>query len=932
MVRKSVSKERKGDTRLLYKKSNNTICTQSRTCSGASQYYTRSAILQIKKNLSEATEQYIDGDKIKRDFSIETDICILRRYYKSKRLKMSNQGGSAKSKYSTVIDTELDEMEEFKPDSSACGDSRHTVTNNITPKADLATLMLENLKGLLNNWIHKHLLDSKNNKDKINTVLDSMLHRIDLNVAGETNSQSTYILNRDQKSCQVKNKKLETSSVMCQYCKHKSRPLIINTSSTAVYKGFSSHSVPFSIKKIRLVSTLSIPRNIHRIRKINSLRIQKIGRKKIALTIDRSSKLLKSSSFDLLAISTKSLTKRCATYDLRHPYRKASTAYYPKPIHKNTNNSKIESQIINGDNLEDMPSLFKSIYAGDPANVTSTEKIIIKSANDTFTITENFLRNKIQKIPEENSRCTMVDNRVSYRINSISQKDQSEPLVNMNFKNKSFEAPKASLNKFKENYSTSIKINKKSNRNRSNKYDKRPHIRGNQNKNFSIQYNKMNSKQTEDKQLLKSFQNVLKYFSDYGNNKNIKFDININFFPLQDGIDKCTNVSSKILSNNVKLTPTVTSLQHIINIPEGFEENLKENNESLEDVPEITIIPSLDNVNQSKCTFNNESSMSIITSRDTAENKKTLGLSDLELVKEISELKSVIKDLAIAAEKFVAERSKEDENFLVKTENTKNRSIYNNSSKAVQFSSHFQALVQCGIKLSKEPKKDANDYYNRLMKKSNSYNVIDSESILKVTDMTVINETNNQKNKEEGLSCSLPKSRSLFELTNGKKSKIATFYCEKCAPKPDYIYDCKVSTYNTPCCTLNDVSEESKCLNNPSKCEKNSSPCLCTDSSTLAKKDSEKCSKCKDSIIDQLPDKDSNVCRNKAGLGFGEGFLYCLLLWIPVIIILCLFYSYVLHDIIRPGPALTKLREGDGNNLRCKNNDTLELKLSDLGF
>ncbi|KAH9643623.1 hypothetical protein HF086_000097 [Spodoptera exigua] len=142
--------------------------------------------------------------------------------------------------------------------------------------------------------------------------------------------------------------------------------------------------------------------------------------------------------------------------------------------------------------------------------------------------------------------------------------------------------------------------------------------------------------------------------------------------------------------------------------------------------------------------------------------------SELEIVQEISELRAIIKELAAAAEKFVCEQIKKDSNKSNAGTNTspkisnhftcrsKVQAVINlkNPSKAIQYSNEVtekQKLLS-GFKLSKEPKlKETFEDYSRLEKKSTSYRVIDSESILRVTDMTskadeIQNKANNQQN------------------------------------------------------------------------------------------------------------------------------------------------------------------------------------------
>ncbi|XP_060807907.1 uncharacterized protein LOC106130379 [Amyelois transitella] len=191
-------------TKVLFKKSDLTVARSS-IFSDASQRYTKSAIRRIKREL-QRDDYYTYKGKLKRDLSLETDNCILRRYCKK---KLTSLASSAKTKYSNFYAVDNETVEEFE-DSSGSGDNKKSALDNDNSfNADVTILMMENLKHHLNVWVEKHLTDDKDIKRKFNNVLDSILYRLYMEDANNY-SHTNYSLERDNK---IPQGKAGTSSV-----------------------------------------------------------------------------------------------------------------------------------------------------------------------------------------------------------------------------------------------------------------------------------------------------------------------------------------------------------------------------------------------------------------------------------------------------------------------------------------------------------------------------------------------------------------------------------------------------------------------------------------------------------------------------------------------------------------------------------------------
>ncbi|KAG6444128.1 hypothetical protein O3G_MSEX003208 [Manduca sexta] len=909
-------KSKCGDTRILFKKSN-TICTQSRTCSGASQFYTRSSILQHQKNLSQTNEYYVDSGKIKRDLSVETDVCILRRYYKSKLHKRDN----SKSKYSTVI-TEIDSVKKFRH--GACGDSKTTTKDN--QQVDIAAMMVENLKGLLTNWIQKHLLENKDTQEKIETVLHSIIHKGREPKADKISSRSTYILSREGHNYEVKNKKVETASLICDYCNHKSRPITTNSSSNV--KDLSSQSVPSPIKKLRVLSTLSIPRNI-KVSKIKSMyKLKKIKHNK---SKHSQSKLLDSSSFDLLAISTRSFTKRCVTYGMRRP-KKRRIAFHSKPVHNNVSNTTEteEKEVpraykeVKKAELEDMPSLVKSIYADHPANLRPNN-INRTPTSDTFTLTEKNNLKPAHLKDDNVSKDDKYTSKASF-ANTQTGRDQSEPMITIDFVSNSVEFPiEKEFEQITSRQDDGVNVSSKKNvylskRRRSLKLAK---PRYTQNRKFTLSCNKDEYQMASKKELFNHVQNILKYITEGGSKGNFKLDIHVSVLPVKG---KSVDMSSQISNISIRKNIIGTSIEGNTDKPIPSTES-KQNLHTeiiINDVPEQTpdIIPILDGAaSQAKYIFNTENSIKYEPVRTNVTADQGTKTSKLEIVQEIHDLKSVVKHLLHTAETLVSEQLKKETNKQRmsphKSNNVKTietiKTCKKPISQGIQISNDFaKNLPLAGIKLSKEPKRDTIEFCHRLMRKSTSYKIIESESVLRVTDMTVGGKAENSPEFDI-----LPKSKSLIDVAKEKKNVIA-YYCD--------------ASCNDSCCGRDNSAAFSKIsLDRSVKSKKkqesrSSSSCECSRNHThqpVVNDSAERIPECPTSVyidIEECCDKNA-LMRHRKGMGFGEGFIYCLLLWIPVTIIACLFYNYVIKDLLRPSDK--------GGS---KNTSMLHVKLSDLGF
>lgn len=1040
-----------GDTKVLFKKSNLAMFPHSRTISGASQLYSRSGILQIKKNL--ATNQhayYTDRGKVKRDLSVETDICILRRYYRNKKNSLLGIT-SGKSKHSTLVDTECETIEEY-PDTSGCGDND---TDKSNQPLDIASLMIDNLKDLLKQWIQKHLVQNKDTKQKIDTVLDSLIQKLDTRNNLPSSSGSTYILHKEAGKQEVKNKKVATASLTCPFCKHESR--YANVGSSAAGSGVSrkrvKHTAPFHYKDLRIISTLSIPRSFHK-RGLNEkkeqnsswYRMKKIKHKNIVLSIDRSNKLIDSSSFDLVAISTKSFTKKSKNNETIAKKKKRHILFYPKPFYKSTTetssvtnhgNLQINNIDIGKDQLEAMPSLLKSLYANEPNMPEKNIQYDAKNSNYTMAeINSNKATTSNAEVSTEIAKDIYFKQKETEKY--LLEENESQPTVAKDFIDRIINFSNFEISNLTVPKNKPIKIKnshkKNSNRGKVNNFKKRVAYKSIQHKQFIQKANSQTSQRTE---FLKHCQNVLQYFKEHKNN-NIKLDVQINVNPKSEckTKDVSTDVNNQTLGiYDIKFNPTLlyniqsTKVDASVHMDEEPIKYKTENKNCSSDFfPEI--IPLLDSsVCQAKFIFNVNSKEKETFSNHNGLTEQSTLTSELEIVQEISELRAVIRGLASAAERLVNEQLKKESNKSIAETNishnpsnyissSKVKAVINlkNPSKAKQFSKELiekQKLLS-GLKVTKEPKREETfDFYNRLAKKSTSYRIIDSESILRVTDMTSrANELNELPNIEDNpdirssrvtrvtndaVCRSLQKSKSLFEITSEqtKKRKVPAVFrdqknpqCRVCSihrnlspsscsekscrklkklftrakkkansnqeglklphttfmcgsgtnytsiqslpaldPHPEPISTPRLNYSSTVACPPDDA-EQKLCIRDLGEDEEAAHFCSSLTQSYVSAED------------DPIELRLQKCYKERKGMGFGEGCVYCMLLWIPILLLGCLFYAYVLKDSIKVSLQAVEpdVKSVTRQNLEMKpvvpRNETsfLHLKPSDLGF
>nr|XP_026484155.1 uncharacterized protein LOC113392093 [Vanessa tameamea] len=883
MTRNQKINSKENVTKIIFKNSMNTLRT-SKTYSGASEIYTRSLLLQLKRNLPK-DKYYKDNGTVKRDLSIETDICILRRYYKKRRNRFLNREAmSAKSKYS-INQTEIDTIDEFKHDTSACGDSEQNVNPaNKHLNINLTSLVIDNLKDLLNDWIKTYLLEKRETKQKVDTVLDSILHKLELQTKEEdTSSSCTYTVDIEVGRCN-RNKRTELQSKELKN---------VTLQATKLTEEASVLSIPLNGKYLRIISTLSLPRNAQKIKRGRKSRhnMKRFRHKKIFLSISKSSNyIFQSSNLDFLTLPTKSFTKHCVTYD-HDANIKFKNFIMPK------SSSDTNDYIVDSTCKESNQSI-----RNVKTNRTYSNSHNIKSFYENiYSDTSNRNNNDAEKAVKLN------DNINKDICKSPNEEDQSDPLITIDLITHSYE----NLDKNKQS-NLNLKASKRA-------------------KNLKA---KFRGKKT----LLKHFQSIIRYFSSCEGKKDIKVDIHVNVFPSKENKKDHFND----LDKNENKTAHCDLLVYT-------------NNEKIRDARDVTscdkqnIISLLDGAaSQVKYIISRETSTDISEINNKIETEiNPLNAKHSKIAQEINELKIILKSLATTAEKLANGRlhkqnvHKEILNNTgidVSTTNkpdmqTVNTSISNiiKSSKSVQFSNKPKSEIVSGIKIKKGPKhKHSSNFNANLVKKNTSYNIIDSESIIKVTDMTLAPQGCTESTVDEAVSCSLPISKSVFKFEIGpEKNKLLAYYCDEekmhniCQHHNPYR---SISNGNRcqkvkQFCMLSKYNQDIGCNYEPEFTPTNDDCELCDNSSS---------SICID--IDSNSFDRKLTIRHNSGMGFWEGCFYCLLLWIPLLLVSWLFYVHVIRDLLRQkNDLLRKFSLGARFKPNTPSAD-FPIPLADLGF
>lgn len=1108
MGKRNDLKDRDLDAKILFKKSSTNI-TYSRTCSGASQF-TRSGILQIKKNLSQHQTSK-NGGKLKKDFSIETDICVLRRYFKEKRNKMPNQVSSAKSKYSNY--SEIDPIEEFDHDDSACGDSSLSEKPPQYYNTDLTTLMLDNFKNLLNSWVQKHLLEDNYTKKKFETAVNSILRKIESKRQDNLSSFSTFMRHRDNQKLEIKTKQIDTSSENRQFFEKS-----LNTS-TIEYKDRSIYSLPISIQKLRVISTLSLPRNFPKRKsiykkKIDKLRIDKNEKKLLISIYEASQDFTDCSSFNLLHISTKSLMRRCTNYKTMNsgsirPKGNKRLTIVPEPSFKSKFNStsSLEQQFQNVKLKEISEQRFKnnlicfasenqveSKKAYDIITEPSFKSVVISTTSlENLTKTENtkeLVLNTQSSVPTKFNASDSRTYEISYISNpslekrniteksneSISRKSEinadafkvispsegiamdgmnscdedlgltrtnviDDPSISSvkihnelhdytccvgtsqifnNIRSKSF----VKIDFVHQNVQSSIENLTKicrdlkdkkieTDRRRGNKFNKRikkprkhPIYKGNkpqlpkfetiQCKDFTYLYKKVNSQQYDKNDFLNHFKDIFNYFANHEGDKNINLDVHVNVFPmLENTLENISDVKLVDTKNNLKAREMKTSPTVVYNVDPSSniynqsldigESSFKESTiYSFSYQPEI--IPLLDGaVSQAKYMVNKENSA--LMDKDAinkiyALTDRSTMTFDFEIVQEICELKTAIKNLASTAQRLAIEHLSNKQKYkdksqlsihgrtrskvsmkLKSTQYSKSSKISKkskrfttfNASRGIQISSRFRKNLDSGFKieLRKGIKKNLSSASElKTFREDPSYRIIESETILKVTDMTSVgNNRTTEKTTDKALTCSMPPSKSLFEMstenTKSEKHNFFTYYCDGINRKPgDFIFLSPCPSKE--CQSKHQASSFKK--NKRSKKKKGDQNSLILNEESNSEfniGDSEhftvKCYDCKRefscaSVRLNLGSEGLPITvKKKRVMTTAEGYVYCFALWIPVIILFIFFYSNINKhvDDRKSTPRLIRSTPFELSTLTEAPTETtpeVYVKLSDLGF
>ncbi|XP_045507697.1 uncharacterized protein LOC123703664 [Colias croceus] len=855
--------------------SNTTINTLTKTYSGISQSCTKSLIMQLKKKLPENT-YYEDNGILKRDLSIETDVCILRRYYKQNKNKIQNKPtSSARSKYS-INNTEVNTATDLRADTSACGDSEPK-TENTQLNVDLTTLVVDNLKTLLNEWIRNYLLENDETKQKIETVLDSILHKVELE---HSSSSCTYNLD-----IKVKRDAFNDNATV---------------TTISDRNKISSLTVPLTGNQLKLISTLSVPKKISPKRKKKITRFLQDNDKK-------SSKLnLKSSHYNVLEITTESFTKRFATYQ---------------------NNENI-NQIFEYKTLNFKPQSSQTTI--------SSERCLKKKDID---INEEYLKRSLRYGDYENRDNKFkdkIDNSIYHRESKISSnyfiKDKNNPLI----------ATHLTKYKSSEINTPTFRIPRKDSKRRRNARARRkllnkPTVKKIKTKRFAFYYRKSTNRVTQQKAFIKHVKKIYNYFEKCEHVSNLKINIQVNVFPKPSTENDFSSVISqeeiskydeetKILFNVKSKRSNAGTSQ--INV-ECNKTNVHYSNEH------VKIISLLDGaVSHTKYIASNPTN-ECVGLDDTKENKN-IDTSGFEIVQDIGEIKNIIKDLSSLAKSIVKEHLSEKyqvESGIIKlnTKASKLNESHNiktiekeessKESKGIQCSTYETNDDSSGLKLKKGPKnkESGNEELNaRLTRKSTSYRIIESESILKVHDMTSaaqVDEEITDQFTDKALTCSLPKSKSLFEISTGANNQnLVAFYCDECFKPTKCMYE--AGTHNIPftsqmcsfCPHPGHMSTVKYCSRECLDDELNSPlliQCSNKNCKNMQRTESDCDNDCDDinscsTVCIEIEDNpcDKKFIVRKRSVSFTEGCVYCTVLWIPVLIISWFFYVYTLKDFI----------------------------------
>ncbi|XP_050679504.1 uncharacterized protein LOC126975590 isoform X1 [Leptidea sinapis] len=870
---------RSDKTKIVYENSFDTLKTNSKTLSEWSQYCTKGITTQFKKQTA-YSHYYEDNGKLKRDLSIETDICILRSYYRNNRKRHCIINTISTRSNNTINDSQNKSIGKLE-DASACGDNFLENHLNI----DITNMVVENLKKLLNEWIKRYLLDKKNTKQEIETVLDSILHQVNLTKSSSSYTSCTLDVEILSETLTENTNAVDTQEVYNNAFKH------IRTSYL---------SIPLTNKKLKLVSTLSVPKNLSRPkRKIKKLRNRaKHHKNKIYFPMD-SSELS-----NIFAISPKVLTEKCATY-------------------------KEQSVEVNNHCTFDFEK--KSQY----------DIYHVKDSNKNFYTEINPLKNE-------------DDNAEDYT--NLKQKYYGKNIEHKEIDASDYNNQMLKTSKVHQNRSVNMKNSKrkppesKARKNRA--YPSFQYVKSN--KKYSVNTANTHSKKSD---ILQSLQHIIKCIEK---SKNVmKVDVKLNVFPIvKEDKKSIPNHSKTNKTKNTshlfhKVEPTFTCTKF------NKKHNVKRLHKCTSNKVHTNFPLCGSGFEKTKYLINRQTSTSNIHEYESNiklknfNNRGTCTSKCFEIKNEIGEIGSLIKYInnlaknihqdSIVVDKIhskilyitpvTLEVKQEDENpHCFKTK--KNITSPIKSTEPQCKSCNTRTHLIPGHELSMELR-DYIEFNSDQDKKSTSYRIIDSECILRVTDMTTVPCDFPRQIANEEMKWSLHKSKSLIELTSEQDTgNILTFYCDdlilphhhgcKMQSVPCSSKICHNSTaYPIDSCIANTCSYNyvEECYNT-----KNSQSRLSCEYNPI-KETLENHHTCSSVCVNM---EDERLCENKLVLckremSFNEGCFYCVLLWIPSLIILWLLYVNIIRDRIKP---LQNLGEPN-TELNTTHNSIM---LHDLGF
>ncbi|CAF4905892.1 unnamed protein product [Pieris macdunnoughi] len=848
----------KDKPQLLFKNSNHTFNTYSKTCSAFSEAVTKSIIMQLKNKIKK-NNYYDYGGTIKRDLSVETDICILRRYVKEKKSKIENrQSSCARFKYS-INNTDKEVIEKSKADCSACGDSQGKI-DSAHLKVDLTTLVVDNLKTLLNDWIRKYLLENDKTKQKIATVLDSLLHKVEL----EHSSSGTYTVD-----VEVINETQTTNSITS---KSKKGQLSIKSR-----RKLSSQTVPLTGQRVKLISTLSVPKILSNNNK------NKYNRTYFNYHKSSINKLLStSSSCNILEIKTESLTKRCATY-----------------------------QNLRWEKISDQKQF---CFVQEPTPTVSSIKFLTKNESiDLIEDTkqkENISQLDIERVHRSKEHLDMSHS-AKMKLN-----DQCKQHKNKTIKRQTTH-PTFHFSKGK--------------------------------KTFSCQSKRVPRKTRRNK-VLKHIKDVFTYFENCECINDLRFDIHINILS-DNNSNKPNDYSPENvygngkIKNNTKLICNNNPVNlHTKNIHSG----IRSSDISRSSKNESRIISLLDGAMSHN--------RYLLSQKDTTVSPRNrdqqTGTSGTEIFQDIGEIKDIIKNLVSVAEHMAKHQGN---NKLTRNTATEIITPHRSTSKVLKNSIAIQCVTTetKNVKTSdlkfekKSPKKEIEEinFNPRLTKKSTSYRIIESESLLQIHDLTSKPKKLIEKRADDLLQTeSFPKSQSLLDVpVINHNRKLLAFYCDKCIKSKQCVYNsCNhnvpyANMYSTCGCenpydNFRQLKVE-HCPNiNYSEVERKRVQCSAGNCCAMPGKtciDVEADAENSDSLTEVDGTSEKKFIVTKRSIGFKEGCFYCFLLWIPILIIMWLFYVFILKVYLESKDSSTKSPQ----ILISKNNSSMyAISMADLGF